>query len=64
MAEQIMAAARRRAYSEESATNFADPLTVAWPNHQKVFFNNKGRRSPADQNLRQDPAADTSVWNW
>jgi NAD(P)-dependent dehydrogenase (short-subunit alcohol dehydrogenase family) len=34
--------ARRRAYSEELVTNFADPLTVAWPNHAKLFFNNKG----------------------
>jgi NAD(P)-dependent dehydrogenase (short-subunit alcohol dehydrogenase family) len=31
--------ARRRAYSEELVTN---SLTVAWPNHAKLFFNNKG----------------------
>src|SRR5271168_1440238 len=32
--------ANRRAYSEQMATNFADPMTLAWPNLGKVFFNN------------------------
>jgi hypothetical protein len=49
--------ADRRAYSEELATNFADPLTVAWPNHEKLFFNNKGVAA-------HYPPADQSVWNW
>jgi hypothetical protein len=49
--------AGRRAYSEELATNFADPLIVAWPNHEKLFFNNNGVAA-------HYPPADQSVWNW
>ena len=34
---------QRRAWSEELATNiYADPLAFQWPNHAKLFFNNKG----------------------
>jgi hypothetical protein len=27
---------------EQMATNFADQMTLAWPNWAKIFFNNKG----------------------
>src|SRR6202030_2094452 len=37
-----LSTADRRAYSEQMATNFADPMTPAWPNWAKIFFNNKG----------------------
>ncbi|HEV7580206.1 MAG TPA: DUF5078 domain-containing protein [Mycobacterium sp.] len=30
------------AYSEQMATNFADHMTLAWPNWAKIFFNNNG----------------------
>jgi hypothetical protein len=56
--------AGRRAYSEELVTNFADPLTVAWPNHQKLFFNNKGVTAHTTDICAQYPPGDMSVWNW
>jgi Domain of unknown function (DUF5078) len=49
--------AGRRAYSEELATNFADPLTVAWPKHQKLFLNNKGVAAPHHRRLHPIPAS-------
>ena len=55
--------AGRRTYSEELATNFADQLTVAWPNHQKLFFNNRGAAHTTDI-CAQYPPGDQSVWNW
>lgn len=57
-------AAQRRAYSEELATNFADPLTVSWPNHAKIFFNNKGVVAKSTENCSQYPRDDMSVWDW
>jgi len=45
--------ADRRLYSEELVTNFADPLTVAWPNHAKIFFNNKGVVAKETENCAQ-----------
>ena len=57
-------AAQRRAYSEELATNFADPLTVSWPNHAKIFFNNKGVVAKSTEACSQYPADDMSVWDW
>jgi hypothetical protein len=56
--------AGRRAYSEQLATNFADQLTVAWPNHQKLFFNNKGVAAHTTDICAQYPPDDMSVWNW
>ena len=56
--------AGRRAYSEELVTNFADPLTAAWPNHAKLFFNNKGVAAHATDACHGYPPADMSVWNW
>jgi Domain of unknown function (DUF5078) len=47
--------ADRRAYSEQMVTNFADPMTAAWPNWAKIFFNNKGHRQ-RNRQLRRLPA--------
>ncbi len=55
---------QRRAYSEELATNFADPLTVSWPNHAKIFFNNKGVVAKSTEACSQYPRDDMSVWDW
>jgi hypothetical protein len=56
--------AGRRAYSEELITNFADPLTAAWPNHAKLFFNNKGVAAHSTDVCANYPPDDPSVWNW
>jgi hypothetical protein len=56
--------AQRRAYSEEWVTNLADPLTVAWPNHAKLFFNNKGVAAHATDICSRYAPDDQSVWNW
>lgn len=52
----------RREYSE----NFynGDPLWFAWPNHMKIFFNNKGVVAKATDVCTQYPPGDMSVWNW
>jgi Domain of unknown function (DUF5078) len=54
--------ADRRAYSEQMATNFADPMTLAWPNWAKVFFNNKGVAAKETDNCAHYPPDDASVW--
>jgi Domain of unknown function (DUF5078) len=54
----------RRAYSEELVTNFADPLTAAWPNHAKLFFNNKGVAAHTTEVCANYPPDDQSVWTW
>jgi hypothetical protein len=56
--------AGRRAYSEELVTNFADPLTAAWPNHAKLFFNNKGVAAHTTDICHQYPPDDMSLWNY
>jgi len=53
----------RRAYSEQMATNFADPMTLAWPNWAKVFFNNKGVAAKETDNCTNYPPGDGSVWD-
>jgi Domain of unknown function (DUF5078) len=55
---------QRRAYSEELITSFADPLTVAWPNHAKLFFNNKGVAAHTTDICSRYVPNDESVWNW
>lgn len=55
---------QRRAYSEDLVTNFADPLTVSWPNHAKIFFNNKGVVAKSTEACGQYPPNDMSVWDW
>jgi hypothetical protein len=56
--------ADRRAYSEQMATNFADPMTTAWPNWAKIFFNNKGvaaKESQAGQSTREGAAREPAA---
>jgi hypothetical protein len=53
----------RRAYSEQMATNFADPMTKAWPNWAKIFFNNKGVAAKETGNCANYPPDDASVWD-
>ena len=56
---------QRRAWSEELATNiYADPLALQWPNHAKLFFNNKGVAANTTDICTQYPPDDMSVWNW
>ncbi|OBB68161.1 DUF5078 domain-containing protein [Mycobacterium sp. 852014-50255_SCH5639931] len=52
----------RRTYSENFYNN--DPLWYAWPNHMKLFFNNKGVVAKATDVCAQYPPGDMSVWNW
>ena len=52
----------RRAYSEQTATNFADHMTLAWPNWAKIFFNNKGVTAKETDNCASYPPDDQSVW--
>ena len=55
--------ADRRAYSEQMATNFADPMTKAWPNWAKIFFNNKGVAAKETDRCANYPPDDASVWD-
>jgi hypothetical protein len=55
----------RRAWSEEMATNiYSDPLVFQWPNHAKLFFNNKGVAANTTDICNQYPPDDMSVWTW
>lgn len=55
----------RRAYSEDMATHYPpEPLTSAWPNHAKIFFNNKGVVAKSTEACTQYPRDDQSVWDW
>jgi len=55
----------RRAWSEEMATNiYSDPLVFRWPNHAKLFFNNKGVAARTTDVCEQYPPDDMSVWHW
>lgn len=55
----------RRAYSEEMATHYPpEPLTSAWPNHAKIFFNNKGVVAKSTDACAQYPRDDQAVWDW
>ena len=56
--------ADRRAYSQQTVTNFADPMTAAWPNWAKIFFNNKGVAAKETDHCADYPPADQSVWDW
>lgn len=60
-----LSAADRRAYSEEMATHYPpEPLTTQWPNHAKLFFNNKGVVAKSTEACAGYPRGDMSVWNW
>jgi hypothetical protein len=37
---------------------------VAWPNHEKWFFNSKGVAAHTTDICAHYPPADQSVWNW
>lgn len=58
----------RRSYSEQMATNFPPPPVSypagRWPNHDKIFFNNKGVVARSTEVCNQYPPDDMSVWNW
>jgi hypothetical protein len=58
-----LSAQDRRAYSEQMATNFADPMTASWPNWAKIFFNNKGVAAKETDNCANYPPDDHSVWD-
>jgi hypothetical protein len=53
----------RRAYSEQMATNFADPMTWSWHNWAKIFFNNKGVAAKETDNCANYPPDDAVVWD-
>ncbi|MDI3312923.1 MAG: DUF5078 domain-containing protein [Mycobacterium sp.] len=56
--------AERRDYSGHFYAPVADPLWLAWPNHMKIFFNNKGVVAKETDNCAHYPPADMSVWGW
>ncbi|MGB3896366.1 MAG: DUF5078 domain-containing protein, partial [Mycolicibacter sinensis] len=37
---------------------------VSWPNHAKIFFNNKGVVAKSTEACSQYPRDDMSVWDW
>ena len=53
----------RKAYSEQMATNFADPMTWSWHNWAKIFFNNKGVAAKETDNCANYPPDDAAVWD-
>jgi hypothetical protein len=56
---------QRRAYSEDMAANYPpEPLTSSWPNHAKLFFNNKGVVAKSTDVCSQYPPDDMSVWDF
>jgi Domain of unknown function (DUF5078) len=55
--------ADRRGYSENFYDG-VDPLWLAWPNHFKIFFNNKGVVAKSTEVCNQYPPGDMSVWDW
>ena len=59
-----LSAADRRAYSANFYAPQIDQLSLAWPNHMKIFFNNKGVVAKETENCQNYPANDMSVWNW
>ncbi|MCV7124086.1 DUF5078 domain-containing protein [Mycobacterium lacus] len=59
--------AERRDYSENfypPLGSGGDPLWFAWPNHFKIFFNNKGVVAKSTEVCNNYPPGDMSVWNW
>jgi Domain of unknown function (DUF5078) len=56
--------AGRRAYSDNMYYNGADPLWLAWPNHMKIFFNNKGVAANETDHCADYQPNDQSVWDW
>ncbi len=56
--------ADRRAYSANFYAPQINPLNLAWPNHMKIFFNNKGVVAHETENCMNYPKGDMSLWNW
>jgi hypothetical protein len=56
--------AGRRDYSDSMYDNGVDPLWSAWPNHMKIFFNNKGVVAKETDHCADYPPGDQSVWDW
>ena len=57
--------AERRAWSEQLATDiYADQVAFLWPNHSKLFFNNKGVAANTTDICQRYPAGDMSLWVW
>jgi Domain of unknown function (DUF5078) len=59
-----LSAADRRAYSANFYAPQINPLNLAWPNHMKLFFNNKGVVAKETENCQNYPKGDMSLWNW
>jgi hypothetical protein len=55
--------AGRRGYSDSMFSNGVDPLWLAWPNHMKIFFNNKGVAAKETDHCADYPPGDMSVWD-
>ncbi|MGH3634358.1 DUF5078 domain-containing protein [Mycobacterium sp.] len=56
--------AERRDYSEHLYDTQSDPMTKAWVNNFKIFFNNKGVVAKETDNCAKYPPNDMSVWDW
>jgi hypothetical protein len=59
-----LSAADRRAYSANFYAPQIAELNLAWPNHMKIFFNNKGVVAKETENCQNYPKGDMSVWHW
>ncbi|CAM4473455.1 hypothetical protein MB901379_01077 [Mycobacterium basiliense] len=57
-----LSAADRRAYAENMYAGGADQLSLAWPNHMKIFFNNKGVAAKESDHCADYSRDDQSVW--
>jgi hypothetical protein len=59
--------AERRDYSEhvyEGGLASPDPLTLAWVNNFKIFWNDLGVVAKETEHCEQYPPNDMSVWDW
>lgn len=57
--------AERRQYSDHLYEgDVADPMTKAWVNNFKIFFNNKGVVAKETDHCADYPPNDMSVWDW
>jgi hypothetical protein len=59
-----LSAADRRAYSANFYAPQIAELNLAWPNHMKIFFNNKGVVAKETENCQNYPKGDMSLWHW
>ena len=56
--------ADRRAYSANFYAPQIAELNLAWPNHMKIFFNNKGVVAKETENCQNYKRGDMSLWHW